>query len=443
MAALLAWGNACDSTGTVAFDGGLDASVQDAGEQDAGEQDAGEQDAGLQDAAVNDAGVDAGTDGGDRPGDQDPAAPFSFVVFGDLNGGGCAKNERLHRLVADMLQTDASFFVQTGDVIDGYGDTSCFGDEPGACPCNGESESANMRQQLLPLMEAGTPAGMQASYYQVMGNHDGNWGSDWYPDPCGGGICDLLGLDNAGIAATYINHGPTLDAPGFFPHQLSHGDICALSQDQSGHPGDFFYSFSHGNSLFIVLALMEDYYGMLNCNGHPGYDSCEDYCTDLSLLEDSTRANNCYSVYQYDWLVHELQTAGAEHENIFVFAHAPLLGSGDNHGPTAGAEYYRSLLEAHNVKLYLNGHNHAYERSHAVRGNEQDPNGTMYITVGSGGALTDGNSTDWYTARSYQDWTTYGDYEQMTTYLKISVDGASITGEVVTLAGNSVDQFSR
>ena len=94
------------------------------------------------------------------------------------------------------------------------------------------------------------------------------------------------------------------------------------------------------------------------------------------------------------------------------------------------------------MKIYFNGHNHAYERTHPVVGDQLDENGTTYITVGTGGAYTDGNDPDWFTARSYQDWTTYGNYEEMTTYLRVTVDGTEVSGEVVTLSGGVVDQFA-
>ncbi len=368
--------------------------------------------------------------------------PFSFIVFGDLNGGDCAKNIRLNHLVALMADRDADLYLQTGDLIDGYGDTSCFAVEPPGC--NSGEESGNIREQLAPLLDRAPKPGLQASFYPIIGNHDDNWGSGWYPDPCGQGICDFLGLDTTSVMSTYLTHGPEVDGEGLFPHSLHHGDVCSLDPDESGHPDDFFYSFDYRNSTFIVLRLNDDWYGMLSCNGsHPGYDSCEEYCADTALLLDDDRNANCYSIEQYDWLVGELRRAQLVSEHIFVFAHAPLLGNGDNHGPTAGAAQYRTLLEAHDVEVFFNGHNHAYERTHAVRGDALDPTGTVYITTGVGGALTDGNMRDWFTAATYSDWTSYGNQASMTTYLEVTVDGAAISGEVVSLVDGVVDTFER
>ncbi len=401
-----------------------------------------------------DSGTDADSDGdsdtdsdSDTDGDTDTdtdAGPFSFVVFGDLNGGGCDKNERFHRLVDRMTQVDASFFLHTGDIIDGYGDTSCFDTLPSSTECIGQEESGNMAEQFAPLMEAGAPDGLNASFFPAIGNHDGNWGSGWYPDPCGDGICDFIGMDTTEVESVYLNHGDTFNAPGFNQHNLNHGDICSLDESNSGHPSDFYYSFAYRNSYFIVLALSEDDYGMLNCNGHPtAYDSCEEYCTDPNMYLDSERNDSCYSVYQWDWLVNELQNAAGTYDHIFVFAHAPLLSSGENHGATAGAEYYRTLLENNGVKAYFNGHNHAYERSYPISGDQitDIDNGTVYITTGTAGALTDTITTDWFTEYSYLDWTTYGEYEEMSAFLTVEVDGPEISVEVQTLSGNIADQF--
>jgi len=404
------------------------------------------------DSAGTSAGPTDGGDGADADADSesaggsttatDPAEPFSFVVFGDLNGGGCDKNDRFHRLVPMMLAAQPEFVIHTGDVIEGYGEDSCFGAQPGGTECNDDNESGNMAQQMAPLVNAPHDPELAAAFYPVIGNHDGNWGSGWYPDPCGGGICALLGLDAMGIAQTYVDHGDTLDVAGFAAHNLDHGDICGLDASSSGHSEDFYYAFPFRNSYFIVLSLSEDFSGMLDCNGGaPGFDSCAEYCSAPELRLDETRNANCYNVYQYDWLTAELMAASKAYDHIFVFAHAPLLGSGESHLPNSDAPTYRALFDTYGVDAFFNGHNHAYERTVPVRAGVQDPDGTHYITVGSGGALTDTIAGNAYTARSYQDWTSYGEYESMTTYLQVSVDGSSVNGTVVTLAGETVDEF--
>lgn len=389
-----------------------------------------------------DTGESDSTASGGTTSGPDPSDPFSFIVFGDLNGGGCDKNDRFHRLVPMMLDADPAFTVHTGDIIEGYGAESCFGSQPADTSCNDDNESGNMAQQMAPLLEATHDPELRASFFPVIGNHDGNWGSNWYPDPCGGGICELLGLNSAGIAETYVDHGDTFQAPGFASHNLNHGDICGLDQGSSGHPEDFYYAFPFRNSYFIMLRLHEDFSGMLDCNGAtPGYDSCAEYCSAPELRLDEQRNSACYSVFQYDWLTAELEAASEAYAHVFVFAHAPLMGSGENHGPNSDASAYRALFDQYGVDAFFNGHNHAYERTVPLRNGKQDPEGTHYITVGTGGALTDTISGDAFTAYSYQEWTGYGDYEEMTSYLEVSVDGGSVSASVVTLSGATVDSF--
>lgn len=366
---------------------------------------------------------------------------FSFIVFGDLNGGNCDRNDRLNRLVGHMAtERDVAFFVQTGDVIDGYvsgNSAMCFGAEPstalGLPACGPGIPNGNLHDILAPLRDRAPADGLATSYFQALGNHDDNWGDGWYPDPCGGGICAFL---SPLAPHELINHSHTAaDATAFDQ------GICSTTRASSTLTRDFYYSFAFGNSYFIVLRLNNDYYNMISsCN----LADCPAYCSDPAHVSDPRRTEICWGgIAQWDWLVSELDTAQGAYDHIFVFAHAPLLGSGDNHGPTAGAEHFRALLESHGVDVYFNGHNHAYERTHRVRGSSIDPTGTAYITVGPGGATIDGTNGAWFTevgSDSFGSW----NEEEHTTYLKIHVSGATVSGQLYSLGlwGAPVDTFT-
>ena len=372
---------------------------------------------------------------------------FSFVVLGDFNGGACGRNDRVQRVINAANEIpDVDFFISTGDIIDGYKETvgdktyaSCFGQDPvatiGVDACPNGIPSGNMREMLAPLITRAPKPGLDSSFYMAIGNHDDNWGDNWYPDSCGGGICDLM---DESVVRSILGHHNEL------------GDICSTEKPASTHSAKFYYSFSYKGSYFIVLKQNNDYASMLSCNGvGEGHSSCESFCSDPSLVDDSYRNRQCYNVKQFDWLRAELETASAEHDNIFVFTHAVFLSGGDGHRPFSGASEVRTLLEEYNVKIAFNGHNHAYHRSHPVTGTAIDPeNGTTYLTVGSSGGLFNSAQTTPYTAARHQAWTggasSGHDYEfGMTTYSKVDVVGETIRVSTYNLHSETVavDEF--
>jgi len=357
---------------------------------------------------------------------------FSFAVFGDMQADDCNDNGYIIRQTSAMALSGAAFYVSTGDLIAGYNQSSCFTSN-GNCTVTGNTGS--VKNNLAPLMKNPLP-GLLSSLYLVIGNHDDNWGSGWYPDKCGGGICDV-------IFPLFVNHPDTFKVPGFYPHILKHGDICSLTKSTSGHSQDYYYSFTYKDCYFIMLRITQESYGMFACNNKPSqYATTVDYATDPALYLDPSRNKNCYNVYQYDWMLSELAKA-AKYRHIFVFAHAPLLTSSENHPATQGADKLRSIFEQYGVRAYFNGHNHSYERTWPLKGLSKNPSGVVYITVGPAGAKADAITGAAFTAASYKNWTTYTNQEKMSGYMLMKVkDDGTVEGRRMGITNNVQDTFT-
>ncbi len=344
------------------------------------------------DASVADdsgrSGGEAGTSGGDSgssPGKDarsdtfspfDASAPFKFLVYGDSrsDGSDCSGNQAHIRLVGQMAkETDAAFTIHVGDIITGYASRTCFtsnGD------CTAVGEEGNVKNIIAPLQNRTPAPGLPVSFFPVIGNHDDNRGSGWYPDPCSGAhICDLFDLTRIVTRTT---------------------DPCVAD-----YPDKAYYSFRHGGALFVVLHVNNDDFSFFECNGAPsGFQGCDDYCRNGP--HDANRTDICYAVHQYDWLESELAAADADPsvKYKFVFLHAPVYTSFEDHAPVAAAPQLKELYDQHHVTMQFNGHNHTYERTFPIRAGAKAADGTVYVTTSGGGVGMYSPRGDWFTAAS-------------------------------------------
>ena len=366
---------------------------------------------------------------------------FKFIVFGDFNGGGCDRNGRVKEIIKNMASVkNIAFYISTGDLIDGYiledDSTTCFASNPAtqlpnsfACTSRG-LPAGNLAEIMSPIKDRTPVADLEASFYPVIGNHDDGWGK-WYPDPCGDGICDfLLPL----TPDTYVKH--------------PHGDFCNKTKSTSAYSKEFYYSFTYKNSYFIILRINNDIDTLISsCQSHTGHPNCTAYCSDPLLLDDSERNNSCWSDHgQYKWFLSELEKSKT-YQNVFVFSHAVALAGGSSHTPFNGAKEIRKVSEAAGVDIYFNGHNHAYQRTKAIRGNQLDSSGTVYITTGVAGATTDHTFASWFTAATYAGWIhpeMNNKDNRHASYIVISIKDNIISGETFSpyTQSTAVDTFS-
>jgi len=358
-----------------------------------------------------------------------PGTSFSFMAYGDSRAGvDCSANAVHIGLVNRMVGEAADFVFHLGDMITGYNSNTNWVENG---PCTGPTSFGSFKNMIAPLQNKTPAAGLPTFYFPVVGNHDDNWGSGWYPDPFGHGFCDVF--NPTPLVPNHTQQPYFLD-----PSATRYSDIqfyslaCSKTVTMSDvYSRYLYYSFNHKNAHFAVLRLNDDYHDLEVCNN----------CAST----DQSNYDNYYNIHQLDWLRADLAAAGANPaiEHIFVFLHAPLFTSSYGHDANVSWPTLSKEVSSHSgkVKVVFSGHNHVYERSKAVfastsfpTGTEDNINGTVYVVTGGGGSDPHGfNALPWFIA------TRTVEYH----YMKIDVTGSTFSVKAIKADGTVIDSFTR
>jgi len=355
---------------------------------------------------------------------------FSFMAYGDSrSGNGCDGNTAHIALVGRMVAEPASFVFNLGDMITGY-DKSTNWVQRGDCPS--DASKGSFKEIIAPLQTKTPAAGLPVFYYPVVGNHDDNFGDGWYPDKFGDGFCSVFDpkqlVPNHTQAKAYFKDWTTSSVKHYSDAEF-YTAACATTRN-GVYPDFMYYSFDYKNTHFVVLRINSDYFDLMECSSN---------CT----AANEGNYDAYYYKHQLDWLRYDLAKAVANTaiQNTVVLMHAPVISYSDGHAPVASWPTLVKEFSKYKVKMVISGHSHVYERSVPVYADDANPNGvrddakgTVYVVTGGGGSALAGFKT-------------LGPLNAKATaayhYMKLDVNGSTVTVKTIGKDGTVLDSFSR
>ncbi|MFC1474678.1 metallophosphoesterase [bacterium] len=170
-------------------------------------------------------------------------------------------------------------------------------------------------------------------------------------------------------------------------------------------PNDYYFSFTYGNSYFMMLN-PQDEAGPHNIR--PGTE-------------------------QYEWMINEFESDTYRNAEFkFVFFHEPPYSECWSGGYYDGEPALRAnlvpLLEKYGMDIVFAGHTHDYER-----GQYPKPDGPYYIITGGGGSSLDDQKT--------KEWEQIEFYAFKYHFSKVTIDGPRLLFEAIDRNGKIFDKF--
>ncbi|MHC4914196.1 MAG: metallophosphoesterase family protein [Planctomycetota bacterium] len=203
-----------------------------------------------------------------------------------------------------------------------------------------------------------------------------------------------------------LHHGNYPWAPDYF------GDVPAAENAAGRSRPPFYYSFDAGNVHFVALSTETR-------RSHKGRDLSKE---------------KWFSTFTYDeqlaWLEEDLKSASADW--TVCFFHQPLhTVGGYSVGPGIRKDF-GELFDKYKVPLIFSGHDHSYQRTRRIVNSSRELSETGTVQVISAGASN-------FFAGKTAPWNVR--YDKTNHYLRVEVDGATLTVEAVDVEGQVFDRW--
>ncbi|MCY0996516.1 metallophosphoesterase [Myxococcus sp. MISCRS1] len=163
--------------------------------------------------------------------------------------------------------------------------------------------------------------------------------------------------------------------------------------------------------------------------GHVHFVSLDSNCA-IGL----SSAERCSLARQKAWL--ETDLAGTTQPWKVVFFHHPPWSSGEHGSQLTMRRQFAPLFEKYGVDLVLTGHDHNYERSKPMKGDDVASSGGIpYLVVGGGGATLRAFDTSQPAWSAMRDNKAYG-------FLDVEVVDGLLTANLLTTDGKVLDSLT-